>query len=106
METNHLPHICCKGFFKVRRNYKIDLPSQFTSSIGIRENLKLLAVYYPKWVMRLYYDIDMKDPLLKELCKIACEYDALDLCYVRCVQPGGGGVQGQGKGSIIFHWQM
>ena len=43
-----------------------------------------MAVYYPKWVMRLYYDVDMKDPLLKDLCNIACEYDALDLCYVRC----------------------
>ena len=59
-------------------------PQQLHSSLGIRENLRLLAVYYPKWVMRLYYDVDMKDPLLKDLCNIACEYDALDLCYVRC----------------------
>ena len=36
--------------------------------------------------MRLYYDVDMNDPLLEDLCNIACEYDALDLCYVRCVK--------------------
>ncbi len=81
MEINHLPHICYKGSFKVRSNYLQKL--QFNSSLGIKENLRLLAVYYPNWVMRLYYDVDMEDPLMKDLCKIACEYDALDLCYVR-----------------------
>lgn len=50
---------------------------------GIKENLRLLSVYYPNWVMRLYYDVDMEDPLMKDLCTIACEYDSLDLCYVR-----------------------
>ena len=32
---------------------------------GILENLELLQVYYPGWVMRLYYDIDYDDVLTK-----------------------------------------
>ena len=51
---------------------------------GIRENVKLVDKFYNKsWVMRLYYDIDQEDDLMDTLCEIACEYDTLDLCFVR-----------------------
>ena len=51
---------------------------------GIRENVKLVNKFYNKsWVMRLYYDIDQEDDLMDTLCEIACEYDTLDLCFVR-----------------------
>ena len=30
--------------------------------------------------MRLYYDLDKKDPLLKELCNLACHDDNIDIC--------------------------
>ena len=51
---------------------------------GIRENVKLVNEFYNKsWVMRLYYDIDQEDDLMDTLCEIACEYDTLDLCFVR-----------------------
>ena len=33
--------------------------------------------------MRLYYDINQDDDLMETLCDIACEYDNLDLCYIR-----------------------
>ena len=33
--------------------------------------------------MRLYYDINQDDDLMETLCEIACEYDNLDLCYIR-----------------------
>ena len=32
---------------------------------GIMENLELMPVYYPGWVMRLYYDLDDSDPISK-----------------------------------------
>ena len=51
---------------------------------GIRENVELVDKFYNKsWVMRLYYDIDQEDDLMDTLCEIACEYDSLDLCFVR-----------------------
>ena len=37
--------------------------------------------------MRLYYDLDQNDPLMKQLCDLACENPHLDLCYVRSL-PG------------------
>ena len=33
--------------------------------------------------MRLYYDIDEEDELMEDLCEIACDYDNIDLCYIR-----------------------
>ena len=41
------------------------------------------TLYNQSWVMRLYYDIHQDDDLMDPLCELACEYDNLDLCYVR-----------------------
>ena len=52
--------------------------------IGIKENLSLVSQLYGKdWSMRLYYDLEKDDPLLEDLCSLACEQPSLDLCYVR-----------------------
>ena len=32
---------------------------------GIVGNLELMPLYYPGWVMRLYYDLDDRDPITK-----------------------------------------
>lgn len=50
---------------------------------GIVENLSALPQYYPGWTMRLYYDLSPGDPLLTDLCSLACRSPSLDLCYVR-----------------------
>ena len=34
---------------------------------GIVENLKLIPKYYPGWTMRLYYDLNKNDLILKDL---------------------------------------
>jgi hypothetical protein len=36
--------------------------------------------YYPGWIMRLYYDLDKTDPVLKDLCKLACNDPNIDIC--------------------------
>jgi hypothetical protein len=41
-----------------------------------------MKVHYPGWVMRLYFDLDSKDSLLKTLCDLACSDNNLDICYV------------------------
>ena len=33
--------------------------------------------------MRLYYDIGRGDPLMQDLCQLACDNSNLDICYVR-----------------------
>ena len=50
---------------------------------GIVDNLKLMPRYYPGWVMRLYYDLEDADPLMEDLCNLACHDPNLDICYVR-----------------------
>jgi hypothetical protein len=32
--------------------------------------------------MRLYYDLDIKDPVLSDLCQLVCSNDNLDICDV------------------------
>ena len=52
--------------------------------VGIKENLELLPkLYGPGWSMRLYYDLDKEDPLMQDLCDLACQHSDLDLCHVR-----------------------
>jgi len=50
---------------------------------GIEENLSSLPVFYPGWVMRLYYDLQPGDQLLADLCHLACNNNNIDLCHVR-----------------------
>ena len=50
---------------------------------GISGNLRLMPTYYPDWVMRVYYDLDDRDPILQDLCELACENPMLDICNVR-----------------------
>ena len=47
---------------------------------GIIGNLKLVPKLYPGWTMRLYYDLDKKDPVLKDLCDLACRDTNIDIC--------------------------
>ena len=47
---------------------------------GIIGNLELMPKYYPGWVMRLYYDLDAKDPVFQDLCQLACKHKNLDIC--------------------------
>jgi hypothetical protein len=47
---------------------------------GIAENLNLLPSHYPGWIMRLYFDLDKNDPVLQELCKLACNDNNFDIC--------------------------
>ena len=47
---------------------------------GIVGNLELIPKYYPGWIMRLYYDLDKNDPVLKDLCELACQDNNLDIC--------------------------
>ena len=48
---------------------------------GIKENLDLMPKYYPGWIMRVYFDLDPKHPVLKDLCLLACSNDQLDICH-------------------------
>ena len=41
------------------------------------------TLYDSSWVMRLYYDIGRGDPLMQDLCQLACDNSNLDICYVR-----------------------
>ena len=50
---------------------------------GIIGNLKLIPKFYPGWIMRLYYDLDKKNPVLKDICELACNDNNLDLCEVK-----------------------
>ncbi|XP_059085397.1 uncharacterized protein LOC131882310 [Tigriopus californicus] len=49
---------------------------------GIRGNLDLMAQFYPNWIMRVYFDLATNDPVLSDLCDLACQYEVLDICHV------------------------
>ena len=36
-------------------------------------------------MLRLYHDLQAKDPLMSRLCQLACTHDFLDLCQVNTV---------------------
>ena len=44
----------------VRLNYYLSVLGYFEGIVG---NLELMSTYYPGWIMRLYYDLDDKDPI-------------------------------------------
>ena len=51
---------------------------------GVKANLDLMGHLYEKdWNMRLYLDLDVKDPLMVEACDLACNNSRLDLCPVK-----------------------
>ena len=60
------------------RNLYIDTYFQ-----GIDTIAKTMSEFYPGWVMRLYHHIDVNDPLMKILCKIACTNPVIDICDVK-----------------------
>ena len=83
-ETRNHPSILTGDSLKVIICYFDSIESKEISSTGIRENVKLIDRFYNRsWVMRLYYDINQTDDLMETLCDIACEFDTLDLCFVR-----------------------
>ena len=43
----------------------------------------MIPEFYPGWNIRLYYDLEDDDPLLSDLCKVACSDSNIDLCYVK-----------------------
>jgi hypothetical protein len=47
---------------------------------GIVGNLELMPQYYPGWIMRLYYDMDKTDPVLNNICRLACNDPNIDIC--------------------------
>ena len=50
---------------------------------GIRANLGAISSFYnSSWVVRLYHDIGSDDPMMADLCSLACSTDQLDLCSV------------------------
>ena len=49
---------------------------------GVKENLDLVATFYPGWTVRLYHDLDPEDPLMDTLCSYLCKYHYFDLCQV------------------------
>ena len=83
------PNHLLRGFFQGRylnvfflksiwsRKWSIIFP-------GIQINAEVVrALYDSSWVMRLYYDIGRDDPLMQDLCQLACDNSNLDICYVR-----------------------
>ena len=52
-------------YYKIAQHYNII--SMLISGYfeGIVGNLELMPLYYPGWVMRLYYDLDDRDPITK-----------------------------------------
>ena len=53
---------------------------------GLETNLDLLPSHYPGWIIRLYHDLDEKDPLMSTLCQYVCKYPYLDLCNTKHIQ--------------------
>ena len=43
-------------------SFSIPISGYFEGIVG---NLELMPVYYPGWTMRLYYDLDDRDPITK-----------------------------------------
>ena len=50
---------------------------------GIKGNLDLMEEFYPGWIMRLYFDLEPENPLMNDLCDMACNNTALDLCHAQ-----------------------
>ena len=47
---------------------------------GIKANLDLMPRLYPGWVMRVYYNLDGRPEMLRDLCDLACHNEQLDIC--------------------------
>ena len=55
---------------------------------GVRKNLEAISSFYnSSWSVRLYHDIGPDDPLMVDLCKLACSNNRLDLCPVDQLPP-------------------
>ena len=68
---------------------------------GIEGNLGLMPKYYPGYTMRVYYDLDDADPIMEELCQLACNNDILDICNVKELP----GTPISGLAMYIYSWQ-
>ena len=70
-------------YFRVTNSKGQKVPKGFVE--GIKGNLDLMPTYYPGWVMRLYIDYDLDDPIIRKLCNLACkpQYSNLDICHVK-----------------------
>ena len=40
-----------------------------------------MPAFYPDWTMRVYFDLDADDPILHDLCQLACHSEILDICH-------------------------
>ena len=62
-----------------RLNKSFDFPPYFR---GIEENLDLVPILYPGWIVRLYHDLQQEDPLCETICSYQNKYNYFDLCQV------------------------
>ena len=69
--------------FSSKYKYTISPISWIVFISGIKDNLALVPKFYPGWNIRLYYDLGDDDPLLSDLCEVACNDSNIDLCYVK-----------------------
>ena len=49
---------------------------------GIKENLDLMPLLYPGWVMQVYIDLDADDTNLSHLYKLVSSNPNIDLCHI------------------------
>ncbi|XP_040581410.1 uncharacterized protein [Lepeophtheirus salmonis] len=50
---------------------------------GIAANVQSIKKFFPGWAMRLYYDVHSTHPLYKDMCRLVCQNNHVDLCNVR-----------------------
>lgn len=85
---------CSHDAFKRGKGQKIagfsfygDVNSDYSKKKGYFEgivgNLEIMPHFYPGWVMRLYFDLSKDDPVMKDLCDLACSNINIDLCDAR-----------------------
>ena len=49
---------------------------------GIAANLELMPIYYPGWIMRVYYDLEDEDPITQVIDLFRQVYDKKRLRYL------------------------
>ena len=81
------PNHLLRGFFQGISSDMFFIPKSiwnYSMLQGIQINAEVVReLYDSSWVMRLYYDIGRDDPLMQDLCQLACNNSNLDICYVR-----------------------
>ena len=50
---------------------------------GVIENLELMPVHYPGWIMKLYVDLERNSSTRQLFCSLVCANPNLDICDVK-----------------------